>query len=77
MALPLPNFCSAGGLTEQAVASAALLYDFTSSVTSGTAVINLNLTGSASVSTTLFPNNDSVRHRHPARPAPASSNRIG
>jgi hypothetical protein len=53
--LPLPNFT--GETTEQAIASAALLYNFTSSVSSGTAVINLGVTGSSSVSTTLFPNN--------------------
>jgi hypothetical protein len=51
--LPLPSFT--GQTTDEAIASAALLYDFASSVSSGTAVINLSVTGSSSVSTTLFP----------------------
>ena len=51
--LPLPNF--AGQTTDEAVASASLLYNFTSSVPNGTAVINLSITGSSSVSNNAFP----------------------
>ncbi|WP_263365004.1 PEP-CTERM sorting domain-containing protein [Edaphobacter acidisoli] len=51
--LPLPSFT--GQTTDEAIASAALLYNFTSSVQSGTAVIDLSVTGNASVSTTGMP----------------------
>lgn len=52
--LPLPGFV--GQTTDEAIASAALLYNFTSSVPNGTAVINLRVTGSSSVSTNGIPN---------------------
>lgn len=51
--LPLPSF--AGQTTDEAIASAALLYNFTSSVSNGTAIIDLQVTGSSSVSTSGFP----------------------
>lgn len=52
--LPLPSF--SGQTTDEAIASAALLYNFTSSVSSGTAVINLDVSGNSSVSTNAIPN---------------------
>lgn len=51
--LPLPNLT--GQTTDEAVASAAILYNFTSSVSNGTAVFDLNVTGSSSVSNNAFP----------------------
>lgn len=52
--LPLPGFV--GQTTDEAIASAALLYNFASSVPNGTAVIDLRVTGGSSVSTNGFPN---------------------
>lgn len=51
--LPLPSF--SGQTTDEAIAGAALLYNFTSNVSTGTAIFSLSVTGHSSVSTTGMP----------------------
>lgn len=53
--LPLPN--TSGEITVEAIASAAIVYDFASTVSSGTAVIDLAISGDSSVSNANFPSN--------------------